>query len=491
MDLWITKSFLLLVYGYYLCLGFLKLKNKSKKRQLIVLAIFAVLSVGIAYAGQVVYIPLAVPATYVSLLIVMLSAYRLRFGTAYAISTVSLGIVYGIYMVFTYVMAAALVLFKVQQAPTGFLATVFMIIPVLLTGVVVFLIFKIKRFKSGMPFAEDSASMYAGVLIGTVVLLLFCIFDGERMNVWVISASVTILFGTFLFYIWWRFNLTKKYKESLRKQELESLRENAAVQERKIEALTKDNNELSKIVHRDNKLVPAMEYSLRSYLLECEALDPTEKERRGRELLKELSEMSAERKGLISGYESSGRRIKETGIPEIDTVLNYMSAKAEENGVDYKVTVSDCKAAYEREKIEGEDIKTLLADVIENAFVACEKAANKKVLVHVGTINKRFMLRVFDSGAPFDPASYELLGKVRSTTHADSGGSGIGMQTLFNIKGKYRAGIIINEFEPDNGIFTKSVTLVFDKLGSYNIITYRPDEIRKLCHRRDLRVLAK
>ena len=58
------------------------------------------------------------------------------------------------------------------------------------------------------------------------------------------------------------------------------------------------------------------------------------------------------------------------------------------------------------------------------------------------------------------------LGTIPSTTHATEGGSGIGYMTIFKIKSRYKASLIIESFF-DNTLYTKKVSLVFDKQEKY------------------------
>ena len=84
------------------------------------------------------------------------------------------------------------------------------------------------------------------------------------------------------------------------------------------------------------------------------------------------------------------------------------------------------------------------------------------------------------------------LGLTRHTTHADNGGSGIGLVTTYESLQKYGASFMIEEYEPDSGLFTKKISVTFNNLRQYILLTCRDtDEIAFLKQRADLLVISK
>ena len=86
------------------------------------------------------------------------------------------------------------------------------------------------------------------------------------------------------------------------------------------------------------------------------------------------------------------------------------------------------------------------------------------------------MFTVFDSGIPFEIDTLIRLGTQRVTTHAETGGSGVGFETTFEILRQYKASLIINEQDPSPVDFSKSVSIRFDGKKHYIIETHRPSE---------------
>jgi len=67
------------------------------------------------------------------------------------------------------------------------------------------------------------------------------------------------------------------------------------------------------------------------------------------------------------------------------------------------------------------------------------------------------------------------------TTHAESGGTGIGFMSTFEIMSDCRASLIISEkAPPGEGIYTKSVTVRFDRRYDYKVESYRAEQIKML-----------
>ena len=474
------RSYILYSSCYFSFIRIIHPPEVSKKKHAVALGLFLPISLAVTMAGEL-FMPLSVPVMYVAFIAIMQAIYRSSFGTTYAASTIALGINYALYLISACLVAAVCTITKIKPFPSGALEAVIKTIPVILVFIANYFLFRIKRFRSGMPFIEDRAATFAGVLISSMILAFMYDFDGGKASTFTKVSFAIIMIGAFLLYIWWRLRLKKKYIDELQKQELNYLRAYSKSQEEKISMLADENDKLASIVHRDNKIIPSMELSLREYILNSNE----DNKETGEKLLEELHNMSEGRKGIIRDYEQAGQPIQLTGTISIDNVLNYMNKKAAGLGVELKTDVTETEEAVKAENIDLNDITTILADILENAIIACAETDIKQVMAHIGILNKKILIRVFDSGSPFEISLFEKIGKVQETTHKDDGGSGIGLKTLFEIKEKYHSSIIIDEISSD-GIITKSVSFIFDKHGQFIVRSYRAEEIRKECKRKDL-----
>lgn len=493
-------TLILFLYGYYM-LEKVVIRKPQRFRQIVCVgSIFVVLSLILVFVDKInqkttvpvasdfdsIFQLLCVPITVFGMLCVLKFVYHFSWRIAYHAVIVSFAVVYGLYLLMSAACAFLYSSLKIGAAEDiGFWYYLFRIIPIVLTAPCLFFLLRIKRFRSGMPFLKGDETLGLGTCIG-----LFLLITINWAYVTTSTNTILVLFTSasficpFIIILWWRKRLQKRYLAILQKQELDFLRTLTENQKSELQTLSTENEALSAVIHRDNKIIPAMEYAVRTFLS-----DPNADHGTGVQLLEHLSQMTAERKGILHTYESQEQTIQLTDDPAIDSVLNYMFQKAKAQNVRFDTSVSDFRSTLSRQAIEIEDVKTILADLIENALIACSASAFKHILVHIGTVNKRFIVRVFDSGAAFDAQILNKLGQERITTHADSGGSGIGMKTLFEIKRKYQASIILCETVHGIGAFSKNISVIFNQQGQFIVKSDRADELRKNCSRKDIVIL--
>ena len=122
--------------------------------------------------------------------------------------------------------------------------------------------------------------------------------------------------------------------------------------------------------------------------------------------------------------------------------------------------------------------------------VNAEDNIHGKILVTLSVNGGNYEISIFDNGVAFETDTLAKLGTERITTHADSGGSGIGFMTTFETLRKSYASLIITEFE-NKTPFSKSVTFRFDGATSFIILSYRAEELRRAVNRSDVMILAK
>lgn len=351
-------------------------------------------------------------------------------------------------------------------------------------------LFRIKRLRKGMPFLLHSRLMNIGTLSCLAIVLLLVSFSVAPSSSVLIHALVLlfILFLAFLLLFWWRRRITLDYVQKLRMDEVESLYKKISDNEQEIEKLNTNNDYLSKVIHKDNKLIPAMEMALHSYLLEAPSMEAEEARQFGADLLSQLQSMSAEREGIISNYQKNTDSHPKIGIYSVDAVILYMEKRAEKFNITYNLRfdndIKDAIVGFIHER----DMLHLLSDLIENAIIAVKDASHREIFLHIGFLQGGLFIDLYDSGIPFEPAVYQDFGNCQHTTHADSGGSGIGLMDIWNLKRKYKASLQIYEYLPDSDIYTKKIRLLFDRRNHFLLQTYRDKEIRSFITRSDLHV---
>lgn len=345
--------------------------------------------------------------------------------------------------------------------------------------ILIFFLFKIKRLKKGIPQFTKFASGDFGVIASVLVLLVTSLIhiDGDSDILIIVGVSTAVIFGVALL-LWWRKHITSVYLEKVHKRNVELLENMLNTQTAEIELLKKDNERLAKIIHKDNKLIPAMELAVR------QTLENTDSHKaNSAELLSQLERLSGERKGILQSYENTDKSLPETKVPFIDALLKYMAQKCASEDVDFQVMVNADVSALIKDEISQSDLYTLVADLTENAIIATRYSERKKVLLGFEFENEHYRVDVFDSGIPFEPATLAKIGRTKTTTHKENGGSGIGMMTTFELMERYNASLLIDE-NLTNDLYCKKVCVIFDKEHKFLINSTRK-KVLDLKFRRD------
>ena len=289
--------------------------------------------------------------------------------------------------------------------------------------------------------------------------------------------------------IWWRHKITQSYVEKLRVDEVELLYKEISDKDLEIEKLHAHNEQLSGIIHKDNKLIPAMEMAVRNYLQTAALMKPEDARQTGAELLGKLERMAEERTGIIHTYQENFSYRQSSGLISIDAIVDYMENRASTLGIEYHYqfdkTLKEMLPAF----ITEDDAMHLLSDLIENAIIAVTHSEKKNIHIHIGFIRSILFIDISDSGIPFTPETYEKFGNIQYTTHAEHGGSGIGLMDIAKLKKQYQFSLQIYEYPENETIYTKKIRILFDRKAHYLIQSYRVKELRSAILRNDLHVI--
>ncbi len=477
------KYFAIIICGIY---SYEKLLNiKKPVKHIVALFVFTLLLSFAVCLLRLYFKPLSIPVMIVISLVFMtittgtkvelsITTTILSFGISYAFSGISAMLNTGLFR-----------LFGVEF--THFIIICLNITTAMIQFLLVVLPFKFRRLKNGMPFLISKGSSKIGVLISVLLLSCAIVLSNNKdiKNLIYVIPFVSILVCAMLILFWWRSRLTNMYLERLRNDEAQ--RVEGAMQEKdaRIRQLEEHNEALAKIIHRDNKLIPAMELAVSEYLRASEHTNIAALREKGRELLGQLKEISGARSGVIADYQRSGKKLPVTDVAAVDALMRYMFVKARENGIEFELTISGSVKYMTENIISARDMTTLLADLIENAITATKYSASKKVFVLIGIVDRCYMIDVFDSGVPFVSDTLADLGLRKTTTHADSGGSGIGLMTAFGILKQYNASFAIEAYSRADSVFTKRVAVIFDNQNQYTFLPKRTGNTCN-CTERDL-----
>ncbi len=353
-----------------------------------------------------------------------------------------------------------------------------------ITIIICVLIMNVKRFRRGFQFFQKDQNLGLGLALSVIVMVLKCmnLRDNQEVDYMHVIYFVGGIATSFGLYLWIRRSITTHYRERLQLKSEEHYKELLEERDKEIEKLNQSNEYLAKIVHRDNHLMSALDASVDAYY---NSTDEKQKD----DLLREIQTLAKERGKLLAKDQIESKLLSSTGNHLIDASINDLYIKAAAHGIDFNLTVSSTVDEIIGKYILQTDLQTLLSDHIKDAIIAVESRgeAGGKVFVNLSMQNDNYCIDIYDNGVEFDVDTLSKLGLERVTTHADTGGSGIGFMTTFETLRKAYASIILTEFE-NKTPFTKSVSFHFDGENAFIINSYRSEELKKVIDRNDIMI---
>lgn len=331
-------------------------------------------------------------------------------------------------------------------------------------------IFRIKRLKKGMPFLMEKIPNALGICIACIIVFFTSLFVVLKMDNYFYDILIIFLIvSCFILFVWWRKQLTISYINRAHKNEILRL-------EAELEKVKKDNEHLGALIHKDNKLIPAMEMAVKDML--CEQISSSDEllAAKASTLLSDLNKLSTERAGVLNSSGHTRNHLPTTGLIRVDSIINYMHEKASAMKANFQVMIDIDINELIKTSISEDSLVTIIADLTENALIATRGCDEKNILLEINKENDKFCLSIFDSGIHFEPYTIINAGKKRASTHTDTGGSGIGLMTTFELLRKCRGSYIIDE-TIDNPLYTKKVSVLFDMLNEFRIYSLRSEII--------------
>lgn len=325
-------------------------------------------------------------------------------------------------------------------------------------------IFGIRRFKNGFFIVHEKYTTniyFTFILIFLFVLITLLIAQFPVKNDFY-SFCVALLLTLVLFIVYRIIKraITFNYKQRLIKRELEDLR--AEIIE-KDKIIREKDFEINTLLTQNKKTIKTFHtISHRHDALEFKA--------------KKL-EMKVEIGSLADMYNLGPMPLLKVGIKKVDNILEYFQNECYKKKIDFDLQICENITDFDQ-LISESSLEILLADLIKNAIISIEysQSTNNCILVKIGEINGIYSVYVYDSGIQFNINTYSTLGLSPSSSHLDSGGTGMGFLNVFDTLTQYHASLSISEIGPisdDN--YTKSIAIKFDGLTSFSIYSYRND----------------
>lgn len=348
--------------------------------------------------------------------------------------------------------------------------------------------FLFARTRKGMPFLRNKTYSFPCMILSLAIVICSMFLNDSPHLIFIQFSYLALLPIILLIYYYWRNLTTKTYLDKLSTNNIHALNDELARKEQQIMQLTTDNERLSALVHKDNKLIPAMEYAVEQFLSTPGTGAGSTSS--ATSLIQDLHQLMSERKGLLVLQDMNCEPLPDTGNSRVNYILAYLQQKAFSWQIALQVTPDSSCTPFLNSLLSEDAFCTLIADLVENALIATRYADGGHVLVALGVLDGCPALHVFDSGIPFSAEVLLKYGKESITTHADDAGSGIGLMQTATLLTNHNASLYIEEFP--SGMYTKKVSVVFDQHGSYTLYTSRTEEeLAPLKKRLDLIIVRK
>lgn len=344
----------------------------------------------------------------------------------------------------------------------------------------IYLFFKIKRFKYGFSFLQGKETMNKentskiGILVSSIIIAISLVLSRYSRTTSKILIAILILGGILMIY-WIKKSITKYYKEKMKERTVEIQQEQIKQQDERIKDLQTELADVLQINHKYSHRISAMEKAVTKLGTKLQANEEFAEEYG--DILSSIKKLSKEYKEEVASV------IKETKLPKtnifsIDNLLEYMKQESEKDKIDFKLNLDfDINEILET-KIPQNKLETMLADHIRDAIIAinCSENKDRRIKVVLDKEDNNYQIKFYDTGIEFEIETLSNLGLKRITTHKSAGGSGIGFMTTFETLKQCKASLIIEEYSDLE--YTKAVIIKFDNKNEYRIHSYRAEEIK-------------
>lgn len=344
----------------------------------------------------------------------------------------------------------------------------------------IYLFFKIKRFKYGFSFLQGKETMNKentskiGILVSSIIIAISLVLSTYSRTTSKILIAILILGGILMLY-WIKKSITKYYKEKMKERTVEIQQEQIKQQDEKIKDLQTELADALQINHKYSHRISAMEKAVIKLGTKLQANEEFAEEYG--DILSSIKKLSKEYKEEVASV------IKETKLPKTnifstDNLLEYMKQEAEKDKISFELKIDfDINEILET-KIPQNKLETMLADHIRDAIIAinCSENKDRRIKVVLDKEDNNYQIKFYDTGREFEIETLSKLGLKRTTTHKATGGSGIGFMTTFETLKQCKASLIIEEYS--NQEYTKAVIIRFDNKNEYRIHSYRAEEIK-------------
>lgn len=287
-------------------------------------------------------------------------------------------------------------------------------------------LFKMKRFKNGIPFLKNEEKVnnigIIGVIFIGIVLIIYSIIPNTTHTGYIfIGLSIEAI----CLFIWIKKKITKYYKQKLKEQTVEDLQNEIKEKDNKINEILEENKAIATINHKYSSRIKALEEFSSKVVSKPELV-----EKMKTEFGEDYTAFAAQIKRISQEYSNEMKTkvtkenaIPKTGIFGIDTLLEHMSTEATKSNISLDVKINASINYMVEDIISESALETLLGDHIKDAIIAinCSNNTNRRILVVISIVDKCYEINFYDTGIEFEIDTLIKLGKEQITTHKETG----------------------------------------------------------------------
>lgn len=486
MNIDIVNTFIkiLFVNIFVLIVNFKIINNKVKRRNIIIISIYSAI-VALIYIIVTKYTDnmlIIIMMYFLQLIILKITEPENR-NIIFITNLLSNAIVYialGIAMMLEFLLSRIL---RIANREINF------ILIFIVEAIILFTFFRMKRFKKGFIFLnnrkDNDVINIIIINISAVIILAYYLYGNYYGNMTKQLSMCFIVLGIIML-IMIQKTLTLYYKQKLLSKTIEDYKSEIASKDEQIKKLSDEKFKISKLNHEFYNRQKALEKKVQDFVSNSNTETSSELS-----IMESISNLS---KGYSGGLEKikSLDKLPTTEIEEIDDMFKYMQSECKNNNIDFKLHVNGNIYHMVNKIIDKDKLVTLIGDHLRDAIIAVNLSTNtfKSIIATIGLHDKYYEFCVHDTGIEFEIDTLLKLGLEPTTTHKDTGGTGIGFITTFETLKETKGSLIIEEkHKMCSNDYTKTLIFRFDGKNEYKIYSYRADEIKKQC--KDKRVIVK
>lgn len=459
---------------HYSFFKILNQKIQGKTSNFFILFFCILLSIIECINSNTIYTPLKIISIYTLYSFVLNKISKNRLGISLISLIISLSLSYILYATSSFFIFIITVTLSINPTnPINF------ILIDCLQLLLIYVIFKIKRFKNGIPFIknhnkDNNLELFLLSLCTIILFISFIIGNYKRLNVQYLSLSL-LIFIIFLFITLQKTFIIYQNHKVLKSNIIQYEQELSETKQKLETALSEKRNLVQsnhEFYHRQKALSQKLDELM---ILQAHSAD-TEVSEEISDIIDRINKMSDEYKIKTHTLPN----LEKCNIKSIDDMFSYMQYECYKNDIEFVLKYNCDINHIINNNINESQLETLLGDFIRNSIIAINHSENsyRSIMVVFGIKDDAYELCVFDSGIPFEINTLINLGLQPASTHLDEGGTGSGFISTFETINSCNASFIINEITGTN--YTKSLEIKFDNKHEYIIISDRSNEIKKL-----------